>query len=288
MKPMSNITVFFKSNFHSIQFSLITPSSFSVYYSICKNERLSIKALYERLPVPPSRDQPLVIYTLSALKFDQKSTPKVDIPEIQTKNLQDVFITNYDWSKNVVGLFFYLKVHLTEYKYIMETIQSSITTINRFLKSKLLKLLYVIRNEIFRYQPIHELERIVDVIDTRNNSEQSNRSQQNLATIRPVLQSASELYRKLMEYEREITKISEQNFDDQVKTTTDRQSAFNAKHLSKQISKYSLYIQQMDKCVNDAMDLSEKFRLVNFLCLIMFDLKLIFRIQCVLDQVHCI
>ena len=222
----------------------------------------------------------------------------MDIPEIQpTKNLQDVFMSNYDWSKNVVGLFFYLKAHLTEYKYIMETTQSSITTINRFLKSKLLKLHCVIRNEIFRYQPIHELQRIMDVIDARNNSEQSSRSlhrsivktsdQQSLATIRPVLQSATELHRKLIEYDEELTKISEQNFGDQMKVATDRQPAFNAKHLSKQISNYSLYIKQMDKYVNDAIDLSEKFRRVNFPYIIKFDLRLIFRIRWPLDRVHC-
>ncbi len=211
----------------------------------------------------------------------------MDIPEIQPlKNLQDVFLSNYDWSKNIVGLFFYLKTQLIEYEYIMKTTQLSITTINRFLKSKLFKLICVIRHEIFRYQPIYELQRIADVIDAKNNSGQLNRpyhksiikssNQPNLLTIKPTLQSATNLYKKLIDYDKELTKISEQNFNDEVKTATDRQPIFNTKHLFKQINKYSLYIQQMDKYINDAMDLSEKFRRVSFRCSIKISFEIDF------------
>jgi hypothetical protein len=200
----------------------------------------------------------------------------VDIPEIlPAKNLQDVFLSNYDWSKNIIGLFFYLKTQLIEYEYIMTITQSSITTINRFLKSKLLKLLCSIRSEILHYQPIHELQRVADVIHSKINSistgppyrksivKQSDKT--DLSTIRPVLQSATDLYQKLTEYDKELTKISDENFSDQLKVTTDHQPVFNTKHLLKQITKYSVYIQQMDKYVNDAIDLSEKFRRVSFI-----------------------
>ncbi len=86
------------------------------------------------------------------------------------KNIQDVFSSVYDWSKNLTGLFFYLKNQLIEYEYIMKITQSSISTIHQFLKTKLFKLLCSIRNELFDYQAFHELERIVNLIESKTNS----------------------------------------------------------------------------------------------------------------------
>jgi hypothetical protein len=95
----------------------------------------------------------------------------VDIPEIQPmNNIQDRFRSVFDWSKAMTGLFFYLKNQLVEYEYIMKIVQSSITTIHRFLKSKLLKLLCSIRSELSDYRALHELERIVNLIEGKNNS----------------------------------------------------------------------------------------------------------------------
>ena len=238
----------------------------------------------------------------------------MDIPEIQPmKNIQDVFFSVHDWSKNVIGLFFYLKNQLVEYEYIMKTTQSSITTIHRFLKSKLFKLLSSIRNELFDCQAIHELERVATVIESRYNPTEMNEQpstelarpyrksivqnsrrdekstqrkifcmietfskifffletispeQQSFSAIRPSLRSSTDLYRKLTEYDRELTAISEQNFNDQLKVTADHQPVFDTVYLSKQINNYSSYIRQMDKYITDALDLGEKFRRVRFL-----------------------
>lgn len=82
------------------------------------------------------------------------------------KNIQDVFLSVSDWSKNITGLFFYIKQQLVEYEYTIKIIQSSITTIHRSLKSNLLKLLCDIRKDCFDYQTIDELHRISKIIDS--------------------------------------------------------------------------------------------------------------------------
>jgi hypothetical protein len=66
------------------------------------------------------------------------------------KNIRDVFSSVRDWSVNLTGLFFYIKNQLIEYE--------------------LLVLLSSIRKKIFDHQALHELERIVWIIETKSKS----------------------------------------------------------------------------------------------------------------------
>jgi hypothetical protein len=86
------------------------------------------------------------------------------------KNIRDVFSSVHDWSVNLTGLFFYIKNQLIEYESIMKISQSSMMAIHRLLKSKLLVLLSSIRKKIFDHQALHELERIVWIIETKSKS----------------------------------------------------------------------------------------------------------------------
>ncbi len=61
-----------------------------------------------------------------------------------------------------------------------------------------------------------------------------------------------------------MSAIAEQNFSDQLKVIGDRQPIFNKSNLFKQINNYSLHMQRIDKHVNDAIDLNERFRQVCF------------------------
>jgi hypothetical protein len=267
-------------------------SIFSVHYPISKTKQISIKNFYEQLPVEPSREKPLIIYTLSPLKFDQKCVPKVNIPEIQPmKNIRDVFFSVYDWSKNLTGLFFYLKNQLIEYEYIMKITQSSIITIHRFLKSKLLKLLCSIRNKLFDYRPLYELERIVNIIESQSSaklirpyhksivkslqidesSETNSTEQKSLSKIKPILRLSIDFYQKLIEYDKELSIMSDQNFDDQLKVIGDHQQPiFKTSDLSKQINNYSLHIRKIDEYVNNVINLNERFRQVSFSIILKF------------------
>ena len=166
---MKIIIVFIRSKFFlSSSFSSFF---FSVHYPISKTERMTIEKFYEQLPSEPSREEPLVIYTFSSLKFDQNLIPRMDIPDLQPmKNLQDVFSSVLDWSKNITGSFFYMKQQLDEYESMMKIIQGSITIIHRFLKSNLLKLLCDIRKDIFHYQTIYELDRINIIIKSKSSN----------------------------------------------------------------------------------------------------------------------
>jgi len=212
------------------------------------------------------------------------------------KNIQDVFSSNHDWSKNLTGLFFYLKNQLIEYEYIMKITQSSIITIHRFLRSKLLKLLCSIRNKIYDYRPLYELERIGNIIESIINVDQSSEKvirpyhksiikpleiddtletnsteQKSLSKIKPILQLSIDFYQKLIEYDKELSIISDQNFDDQLKVIGDHQQPiFKTSDLSKQINNYSLHIRKIDEYVNNVIDLNERFRQVSFSIILKF------------------
>ncbi len=130
-----------------------------------------MKTFCEQLPCLSSREEPLVIYTFSSLKFDGKCIAKMDISEIQPmKNIGDSFSSVYDWSQNITGLFFYVKNQLIEYEFIMKITESSVMSIHRLLQSKLLELLCSIRAKRLDYQALDELERIVELIGLKNNS----------------------------------------------------------------------------------------------------------------------
>jgi hypothetical protein len=207
------------------------------------------------------------------------------------KNIRDVFFSVYDWSKNLTGLFFYLKNQLIEYEYIMKITQSSIITIHRFLKSKLLKLLCSIRNKLFDYRPLYELERIVNIIESQSSaklirpyhksivkslqidesSETNSTEQKSLSKIKPILRLSIDFYQKLIEYDKELSIMSDQNFDDQLKVIGDHQQPiFKTSDLSKQINNYSLHIRKIDEYVNNVIDLNERFRQVSFSIILKF------------------
>jgi oligoribonuclease (3'-5' exoribonuclease) len=137
---------------------------------VSETQRITVKAFCELLPIPTTREKPLVVYTFSSLKFDLKYVSNVYLPEIQSiESKQNVFPAVYDWSKNITGLFFYLKKQLMEYVYIIEITQSSIVTMHRFLETKLLELLCSVREKLIDYQTIHELEKRFDQIVSTNN-----------------------------------------------------------------------------------------------------------------------
>ena len=202
----------------------------SINSSIKSNEKTATKLTWNIIASFKSNLLPLdfleIVFCFQCLlshlqkwtTIDQRLLRTIARSSIQRWAACDIHIlSNYDWSKNIVGLFFYLKAQLVEYEYIMKTTQSSITTINRFLKSKLLKLLCVIRNEIFHFQPIHELQRIVDVLEAKNQpGEPYHKSivrssgQTGIGNIRPTLRSATNLYKKLITYDEELTKISDE------------------------------------------------------------------------------
>lgn len=209
--------------------------------------------------------------------------PKVLIPEIQPmKNTGDVFTSVHDWSKNINGLFYYLKSQLIEHEYIMKITQSSIITIHRFLKTKLYKILSIIRNDIYSYQPFHELQKILQLIQTQNNSTTTTNEariyRKSIIKDFPLdenfeinsskqrsLRSSIDFYQKLISCDNELSTIIDQHFNDESKPIGDNQTIFNTSYLSKQISNYSLNIRKIDKYINDAKDLNETFRQVSFL-----------------------
>lgn len=170
MKQMMKIIIVsIKSKINLRYFLHCDTSCFSVHYPISKTERMTIEEFYKQLSSEPSREKPLVIYTFSSLRFEQNLILRMDIPDLQpTKNLQDAFFSVFDWSKNITGLFFYVKQQLDEYESMMKIIQGAITIIHRFLKSNLLEILCEIREDIFHYQTIYELDRIHTIIKKKS------------------------------------------------------------------------------------------------------------------------
>src|SRR5689334_7952211 len=79
--------------------------------------------------------------------------------------------------------------------------------------------------------------------------------QQSLSKIRPSI----DFYYDLVDYDKELSAITNQNFNDELKVSGNRQT-----YLSRQINNYSLHIQRIDKYINNAIDLSDKFRRVSF------------------------
>jgi hypothetical protein len=181
------------------------------------------------------------------------------------KTIRDVFSSVYEWSKNLIGLFFYIKNQLTEYELIMKISQSSIMTLHRLMKTKLFGLLCSIRRKIV---DLHGCEKIIDIIETKNKpSVNTNRSYHksivktsnaSLSSEQKHIRSSIDFYYNLIEYDKQLSTIINKNFDD-------RQLVFNTSHLSKQINNYSLHMQRINKYVKDAIDLSESFRRVSFI-----------------------
>jgi hypothetical protein len=137
----------------------------SVPYPISKSKPMSIKTFSEQLPIPTSRETPLVFYTFSPIKNGDPYSPKLHIPDVKPIRQVNDVAAACEWSKDIVGLFFYVKTQLTEYQHILQTAQCSTTIMQQHLKSKLLEFLCSIRSKLIVFRAIEELKNILDQID---------------------------------------------------------------------------------------------------------------------------
>jgi hypothetical protein len=135
---------------------------------------MSIKTFCEQLPIPTSRETPLVFYTFSPLKPNNLYSPKLHLPNVkQMRQFNDV-ASACEWSKDMVGLFFYIKTQLIEYQNILQTAQCSTTIMQQHLKSNLLEFLCSIRSKLIVFRAIEELKNILDQIDCNTTSHSNN------------------------------------------------------------------------------------------------------------------
>lgn len=141
---------------------------FSIPYPVSKSKPMSIKTFCEQLPIPTSREKPLVFYTFSSSQSKELS-PKIHIPFVRTIRQYNDVAAACDWSKDIVGLFFYIKTQLMEYQNILQTAQCSTTIMQQHLKSNLLEFLCLIREKLIVFRSIEELKNILDQIDTNTN-----------------------------------------------------------------------------------------------------------------------
>ncbi|CAF3971506.1 unnamed protein product [Rotaria sp. Silwood2] len=138
----------------------------NVPFPISKTKPISIKLFCEQLPIPTSRETPLVFYTFSPLKDGDLYSPKLHVPEVkQIRQTNDVAAA-CDWAKDIVGLFFYVKNQLIEYQHILQTAQCSTTIMQQHLKSKLLEFLCSVRSDLVVFRSVEELKHILDQIDS--------------------------------------------------------------------------------------------------------------------------
>jgi hypothetical protein len=132
---------------------------------------MSIKAFCEHLPIPTSRETPLVFYTFSPVKPHNAYSPTLHIPEVKPIRQFNDVAAAFDWSRDMVGLFYYIKTQLTEYQHILQTAQLSTTIMQQHLKSKLLEFLCTIRAKLIVFRAIEELKNILDQIDSNPSSQ---------------------------------------------------------------------------------------------------------------------
>jgi hypothetical protein len=132
---------------------------------------MSIKLFCEQLPIPTSRETPLVFYTFSPIRDDNYS-PTLCIPQVKPIRQYNDVAAACEWSRDIVGLFFYVKTQLIEYQHILQTAQCSTTIMQQHLKSRLLEFLCSIRSKLIVFRAIEELKNILDQID-HNTSGQS-------------------------------------------------------------------------------------------------------------------
>jgi hypothetical protein len=143
----------------------------SVPYPISKTKPMSIKTFSEQLPIPTSRETPLVFYTFSPVKNGDTYSPTLHIPDVKIIRQYNDVAAACEWSKDIVGLFFYVKTQLIEYQHILQTAQCSTTIMQQHLKSKLLEFLCSIRSKLIVFRAIEELKNILDQIDNSTNGQ---------------------------------------------------------------------------------------------------------------------
>lgn len=179
------------------------------------------------------------------------------------KKLGVLFSAVYDWGQNVNGLLYFLRQQLIEYEYLMKITQSSIITIHRYLKTKLYKILSFIREDIVNYKPFYELEQLYSFIQSKDDktvSEKFNNislDKSDLANFHSIMN----FYHKLEEYDKELSKILGENFQDDFKIIGGDQ---NKSSLLQQTNNYSLYLQTLDTYINNARGLNSTFEKVCF------------------------
>jgi hypothetical protein len=132
---------------------------------------MSIKIFCEQLPIPTSRETPLVFYTFSPIREDDQYSPILYIPEVRPIRQFNDVAAAFEWSKDIVGLFFYVKTQLIEYQHILQTAQCSTTIMQQHLKSRLLEFLCSIRSKLIVFRAIEELKNILDQIDHNTNGQ---------------------------------------------------------------------------------------------------------------------
>ena len=155
---------------------ILTFFDFSVPYPISKSNPMSVKDFCEQLPIPTSRENPLVFYTFSPMKSSPSYIPQIHIPTLKPIRQVNDVAAAYDWSKDTVGLFFYVKNQLNDYQRILQTAQCSTTIMQQHLKSNLLEFLCTIRSKLIVFRAIEELKNILDQIDSSTNSQSSSSS----------------------------------------------------------------------------------------------------------------
>jgi len=132
---------------------------------------MSIKTFSEQLPIPTSRETPLVFYTFSPIKDGDKYSPTLHTPDVKPIRQYNDVAAACEWSKDIVGLFFYVKTQLIEYQHILQTAQCSTTIMQQHLKSKLLEFLCSIRSKLIVFRAIEELKNILDQIDNNTSAQ---------------------------------------------------------------------------------------------------------------------
>ncbi len=149
---------------------------FSVPYPVSKTKPMSIKTFCEQLPIPTSRETPLVFYTFSPLKSNDSYIPTLLIPNVKPIRQHNDVAAAYEWSKDMVGLFFYIKNQLIDYQHILQTAQCSTTIMQQHLKTSLLEFLCSIRSKLIVFRAIEELKNILDQIDSNTSSQSTSSS----------------------------------------------------------------------------------------------------------------
>ncbi|CAF0780092.1 unnamed protein product [Didymodactylos carnosus] len=146
----------------------------NIHYPLPKANTITIKAFCEQLPIPPSKENPLVFYTFSTERSDNNYVPKIIIPEVKPIKQYNDVAAACDWSKDVIGSFFYIKDQLMEYQNILQTAQCSTSIIQQHLKSKLVEFLCLIREKLMIFKSIDELKLILEQIDCNSNQQNGN------------------------------------------------------------------------------------------------------------------
>ena len=136
-------------------------------YPVSKTKPISIKNFCEQLPIPTSRETPLVFYTFSPIS--QEYAPVLHIPEVKPIRQYNDVAAACEWSRDIVGLFFYVKAQLVEYQHILQTAQCSTTIMQQHLKSRLLEFLCSIRSKLIFLHAIEELKNILDQMEQNVN-----------------------------------------------------------------------------------------------------------------------